>query len=72
MDASVHKIWTVLRCLVWVRQLVEYLRTSYRVSIRRACGVVRCDRSTYHYKHSDPEQASLRQRIRELSEARVR
>jgi hypothetical protein len=23
------------------RQLVEYLRTSYRISIRRACGVVR-------------------------------
>jgi len=54
------------------RQLVEYLRTSYRISIRRACGVVCFDRSTYHYKHRRPEQASLRKRIRELSEARVR
>ena len=48
------------------RQLVEYLQTSYRISIRRACGVVCFDRSTYHYKHRRPEQASLRKRIREL------
>lgn len=54
------------------RQLVEYLRTSYRISIRRACGALRFDRSRYHYKHRRPEQASLRKRIRELSEARVR
>jgi transposase InsO family protein len=54
------------------RQLVEYLRTSYRISIRRACGALRFDRSSYHYKHRRPEQASLRKRIRELSEARVR
>ena len=54
------------------RQLVEYLRTSYRISIRRACSVVRFDRSSYHYRHRRPEQASLRNRIRERSEARVR
>ena len=30
------------------------------------------DRSTCHYRHRRPEQASLRKRIRELSEARVR
>jgi hypothetical protein len=54
------------------RRLVDYLRTSYRISIRRACGALRFDRSTYHYKHRRPEQASLRKRIRELSEARVR
>ncbi len=53
------------------RQLVEYLRTSYRISIRRACGALRFDRSTYHYRHRRPEQASLRKRIRELPEARV-
>jgi putative transposase len=54
------------------RQLVEYLRASYRISIRRACGVVRFDRSTYHYRHRRPGQAALTQRVRELSEARVR
>jgi putative transposase len=57
------------------RQLVEYLRTSYRISMRRlwrACGVVCFGRSSYHYRHRRPEQASLRKRIRELSGARVR
>jgi hypothetical protein len=54
------------------RELVEYLQTSYRISIRRACGALRFDRSTYHYWHRRPEQTSLRKRIRELSEARVR
>ena len=54
------------------RDLVEYLRTSYRISIRRACGALRFDRSTYHYRHRRPEQASLRKRIHELAESRVR
>jgi putative transposase len=54
------------------RDLVEYLRTSYRISIRRACGALCFDRSTYHYKHRRPEQASLRKRIHELAESRVR
>jgi putative transposase len=54
------------------RQLVDYLCTGYRISIRRACGALRFDRSTYHYKHRRPEQASLRKRVRELSEARVK
>ena len=54
------------------RQLVAYLLASYRISIRRACGALRFDRSSYHYKHRRPEQASLRKRIRELAEARVR
>ena len=54
------------------RQLVDDLRTGYRISIRRACEVVCFDRSTYHYRHRRPEQASLRKRIRELSEVRVR
>jgi putative transposase len=52
--------------------LVDYLRTGYRISIRRACGALRFDRSTYHYRHRRPEQATLRKRIRELAEARVR
>ena len=54
------------------RDLVEYLRTSYRISIRCACGALRFDRSTYHYRHRRPEQASLRKRIHELAESRVR
>ena len=54
------------------RQLVDYLRTGYRISIRRACSALRFDRSSYHYRHRRPEQATLRKRIRELAEARVR
>jgi putative transposase len=54
------------------RQLVDYLRTGYRISIRRACGALRFERSSYHYRHRRPEQAPLRTRIRELAEARVR
>ena len=51
------------------RKLVDYLRTGYRISIRRACGALRFDRSSYHYRH---RRATLRTRIRELAEARVR
>jgi putative transposase len=54
------------------RQLVDYLRTGYRISIRRACRAFPLDRSTYHYRHRRPEQAPLRKRIRELAETRVR
>jgi putative transposase len=38
----------------------------------RKCAARRTSRSTYLYEHRRPEQASLRKRIRELSEARVR
>jgi putative transposase len=54
------------------RKAVDYLRTSYRISIRRACRAFPLDRSTYHYRHRRPEQAPLRKRIRELAETRVR
>ena len=54
------------------RKLVDAVRGEWQVSIRRACAALEFDRSTYHYKHRRPEQASLRKRIRELSEARVR
>jgi putative transposase len=54
------------------QRLVDYLRASDRISIRPACGALRFDRSTYHYRHRRPGQASLQKRIRALSEARVR
>jgi putative transposase len=52
--------------------MVDHLRTSYRISIRRACRAFPLDRSTYHYKPRRPEQAPLRKRIREIAETRVR
>ena len=54
------------------RQLVDEARTEWKVSIRRACEVVGAVRSTYHYGSVRPDQASLRKRIREIAEARVR
>ena len=54
------------------RQLVDEARTEWKVSIRRACEVVGAVRSTCHYRSVRPDQASLRKRIREIAEARVR
>ena len=48
------------------------MRGVWRVSIRRACSVLRFRRSTYHYKSRRPSQATLRKRIREIAETRVR
>ena len=54
------------------RELVDYMRGVWQVSIRRACGVLQLGRSTYHYKSRRPSQAALRKRIREIAETRVR
>lgn len=54
------------------RELVDFVRTAYRVSIRRACRVLRAGRSTYHYRSRKDGQAVLRKRIREIAETRVR
>ncbi len=54
------------------RALVDYLRASYRISIRRACRAFPLERSTYHYRSRRPDQAVLRKRIREIAETRVR
>ena len=54
------------------RELVDFLRTAYRVSIRRACRVLRAAKSSYHYKSRKDGQAVLRKRIREIAETRVR
>ena len=44
----------------------------WQVSIRRACSVLRAERSSYHYKGRRADQAGLRKRIREIAETRVR
>lgn len=54
------------------RTVVRYLGTAYPLSERRACRTVRCARATYRYQsHRDPRTV-LRQRIREMAQARVR
>jgi putative transposase len=54
------------------RELVDHLRAAWRVSVRRACQVLRASRSTYQYKSRGGSQDELRQRIREIAETRVR
>lgn len=54
------------------RKVVNDLTITFRISIRRACGVCKFSRGTYHYKHRRPDQAPLRKRIREIAETRVR
>ncbi len=51
---------------------MDDLRVIWRVSIRRACAVLPASRSSYHYKSRRPSQATLRKRIREIAETRVR
>ncbi len=51
---------------------MDFLRTAYAVSIRRACRVLRASKSSYHYKSRKDGQAVLRKRIREIAETRVR
>lgn len=46
--------------------------SEWDVSIRRACGVLEVDRSTYHYKSRRPDQAGLEARIKEICATRVR
>jgi putative transposase len=42
------------------------------VSVRRACSVLRAERSSYHYKGKRRPQAVLIKRIQEIAETRVR
>ena len=44
----------------------------FGVSARRACGLFRFQRSTYHYRSVKPSQEALRRRLRELALARPR
>jgi putative transposase len=54
------------------RQLVDEVRTVWRVSIRRACRALPVDRSSYHYRSKRSGQAVLTKRIKEIAETRVR
>ena len=54
------------------RALVDEVRAGWKVSIRRACRVLRTDTSTYHYKGKRASQAGLTKRIKEIAETRVR
>lgn len=46
--------------------------SDWAVSIRKACGAMGFDRSTFHYKSRRADQAAVAKRIREICETRVR
>lgn len=45
---------------------------DWAVSIRRACGAIGFDRSSFHYKSRRADQADVEMRIKEICETRVR
>src|SRR5262245_32328105 len=54
------------------RQMVDHARSTWRVSIRRACRALPVERSTYHYRSRRAGQAQLTERIKEIAVTRVR
>ncbi len=48
------------------------MRASWKISVRRACAVLRIDRSLYTYKPRRCGQAALQTRIKEIAQTRVR
>ena len=54
------------------RKLVDAVCGQWGVSLRRACQMLEMDRSTYHYRSRRAGQAGLEQRIKEISQTRVR
>jgi len=55
-----------------LREIVTGMCVDWGVSIRRACGVLCFDTSTYHYKSRRTDQAAVERRIKEIAETRVR
>ena len=54
------------------RELVDKVRSDWKVSIRRACSTLRIDRALYVYKSKRGDQAALKHRIKDICETRVR
>ena len=54
------------------RKLVDEMRTTWKVSVRKACGVLRFDPKSYRYRSRRPGQAPLESRIKEICQTRVR
>lgn len=52
--------------------MIDFVRSCFKVSVRRACRAVPACRATYHYCSVRPSQEPLRKRIREIAETRAR
>ena len=55
-----------------MREIVTGMCVDWGVSIRKACGAICFDTSTYHYKSRRTDQAAVERRIKEIAETRVR
>jgi putative transposase len=55
-----------------MRELVRGMCSEWAVSIRSACGALKFDCSTFHYKSRRTDQAAVANRIKEICETRVR
>lgn len=51
---------------------MDEVRATWKVSVRRACTVLKVDRSLYTYRSRRGDQAVLKTRIKEICETRVR
>jgi putative transposase len=51
---------------------VDEMRAGWKVSVRRACRVLRFDPKSYRYRSRRPGQAALEDRIRTICQTRVR
>ncbi len=49
------------------QEAVAHLTTAYEMSERRACQVIRADRKMVRYRSSRPDDAALRERLRQLA-----
>jgi hypothetical protein len=54
------------------RELVDKVRSDWKVSIRRACSTLRIDRALHVYKSKRGDQAALKSRIKDICETRLR
>lgn len=54
------------------RKLVDTIKADWKVLIRRACSVLKVDRSLYVYKSRLGEQAELKLKIKDICQTRVR
>ena len=54
------------------REATTYLRQTFEMSERRACGVIGTDRSSVRYQGVRPDDAALRERLKALAQKRRR
>jgi len=45
------------------RDMIDFVRGAFGVSVRKACRAIPACRSTYHYRSRRPEQAPLRKSL---------